>query len=118
MKLSHSLVYVTLGAAFVFASALAGLTHVEEEKQASYLAGWGDGNITGLAAGEVLGVQKGKEAKMVELANLFAPYGYHKIRMAKKDCEVKTGMICKIYGGFAPDIKAAREEPVNKKGPL
>jgi hypothetical protein len=71
----------------------------------------------GYEAGLADGIKAGKEYKNVELATVFAPYGYHKIRMAKKDCEAKSGMICKIYGGFAPDIKATREEPV-KKGPL
>lgn len=64
------------------------------------------------------GYQAGKEARMAELGDLFAPYGYHKIRMAKKDCEAKTGVTCIIYGGFAPDYKVTREEPVNKQGPL
>lgn len=63
------------------------------------------------------GIQEGKEAKVLELAKVFAPYGYEKIREAKADCEGKTGMVCQIYGGFAPVIKRTAEvQP--KQGPI
>ena len=102
MKLSHCVATAVIFGA-VFGLGAGYLADVST--QAGYEAGLADGT------------QQGKEAKMAELATVFAPYGYHKIRMVKKDCEAKFGMVCKIYGGFAPDIKAAREEP-ESKGPL
>lgn len=79
-----------------------------------YKAGWDAGDKFGREIGEAAG----KESRNLELAEVFAPYGYHKIRMAKKDCEARSGMVCKIYGGFAPDIKTSREENKKQQGPL
>lgn len=48
------------------------------------------------------GIKKGKSDKISELATVFAPHGYEKIKGAKQDCEIKSGETCRIYGGFAP----------------
>ena len=82
------------------------------------------GALIGLGAGWLEdtsyqeGYTSGMEAKTLELAEVFAPYGYEKIRMAKVSCEAKSGMVYQIYGGFAPFIMAKKEEPNTKMGPL
>jgi hypothetical protein len=78
-----------------------------------------EGLFAGLEQGELAGIQKGKEAKILELAKVFAPHGYEKIKAAKRDCEVKTSEVCQIYGGFAPkSLFLPKAIPdTSKKGP-
>ena len=50
-----------------------------------------------------------------ELDELFAPYGYDKIKETKKQCEVRFQVPCVIYGGYGPKMEERMPEPAPKK---
>lgn len=58
--------------------------------------------VAGIWYAEPIAYESGKASKMAELATVFAPHGYEKIKGAKQDCEIKANETCRIYGGFAP----------------